>query len=95
MPNYTYKCHNKHEWTRTERMLYSSGVVCDCGSEAWRVPTCTRINWNGPKPSKGEIGPSIKSLIDNQDENRDKLAHLKEIHVRQSAQEEAQHANND
>ena len=38
----------------------------------WRKPQVVAVNWNGFRPSSGELSPEIKHHVDNVDEIREK-----------------------
>jgi len=66
MPTYVYRCKCGNETIVVEPMMAISDVYCnECGSVMWRKPQLLRINWNGLKPSQGEIHPNIREFIDD------------------------------
>jgi len=85
MPEYIYLCHNGHSKSLNLRMFYTTGVMCyECGLEMWRKPQRVRVNWNGLRPSQGELAPAIKGLVDenNVEERRDKYRELKDARTK-------------
>lgn len=73
MPEYLYKCPNDHSKEVLHRMLYSTGIVCDCGEAMHRVPQAVGVVWGGLPPHKEHnIGPAAREVLDNFDENREK-----------------------
>ena len=36
------------------------------------------VNWNGLRPSRGELAPVLREMVDNEDENRDNYLMNKE-----------------
>lgn len=85
MPEYKYIDDNAHETTVTHRMFYTTSIICvACGLKMWRKPQVVMVNWNGLKPSVGELDPEVKELIDTQDERRDKFIERHEKHERDS-----------
>ena len=88
MPDYLYRCASGHEWSRIERMLYGTAILCPmCGADAWRKPQPVGVNWGGLRPSQGELSPAVKDLINGVDERKDRHAAMKEYHVNASALE--------
>ena len=72
MPTYIYKCPGGHSKEVLHRMLYSTGIVCDCGEPMHRVPQAPGIVWGGlPPHAERDIGPAARDLIDNYDANRE------------------------
>lgn len=73
MPEYVYKCPQKHYKEVLHRMLYSTAIMCDdCGEEMHRVPQMPGVVWGGLPPHKEHyIGPAARDLIDNYDANRE------------------------
>ena len=89
MPDYDYLCNNGHIETYTERMFYSTGHICSaCGFEAWRKPTMVMVNWNGLKPSQGEIAPAIAEHISHADENQERVQ--EEVRLNQERKRDAE-----
>ena len=79
MPEYTYICANGHELEVKEEMFCDDKRLChQCGTEMWRKPQMPAINWNGLKPSQGELAPAIQDMVNNEDENRDNYLAKKE-----------------
>ena len=79
MPEYTYRCQEGHECLINEGMFSKVAVMCQiCGNKMWRKPQVPAINWNGLKPSQGELAPAIQEMVDNEDENRDNYLGNKE-----------------
>ncbi len=75
MPTYVYKCPESHYKEVLHRMLYSTGIVCDCGEAMSRVPQVPSVVWGGLPPHKEHnIGPAAREVLDNYDANR--AAHI-------------------
>ena len=73
MPEYIYTCICKNERTIFEPMEPDTKHHCEvCNGVMWRKPQLFRINWNGLKPSAGELPPAVKEHVDNVDEIRQK-----------------------
>lgn len=71
-PLYEYIDENKHVTTITEPMVTSVTHICmACGLSMWRKPTVTMVNWNGLKPSAGEMSTNIRNLINGAPQRRD------------------------
>lgn len=75
MPVYLYRCAEGHEAERVHRMLYSTGVVCDCGAPMARQVQAPRVNWNGSRAGR-EPSAAVQRLIKTAPERRD--VYLKE-----------------
>ena len=79
MPMYDWQCPVcKRRWEEYRSWHdYASGlypVECtDCCVEAKRVYNTVNVNWNGLRPSAGEIHPKIKDLIEGAPERRDRM----------------------
>ena len=66
MPEYRYRCSRcKHEEYHSRGMLDDAIIKCsECGAAMYRRPQLPMVNWNGLKPSQGEISPHIKRHIE-------------------------------
>jgi hypothetical protein len=73
MPEYTYLDVNGHKRNVIHRMLYSTGIFCECGEEMWRVPpNRVAVNWGGLSPSEAEEQPPhIKELYNDVERKRE------------------------
>jgi len=71
MPEYVYRDAAGHEVTYTQRMGYTTAVICGCGLEMHRKPQTFLVNWGGLKPSQGELSKPIKELIETAPARRD------------------------
>ena len=72
MPSYVYTCVCKNEVPVTEPMEPEHEHYCGvCGLRMWRKPQPFRVNWNGLKPSDGELSPKIKDHVDHVDQIRE------------------------
>jgi hypothetical protein len=72
MPQYVYTCIFKHECTVIEPMETDTEHKCIiCGGIMWRKPQIPMINWNGLKPSAGELPPAVQEHVDNVDRIRE------------------------
>ena len=79
MPEYIYICPNGHEVEIKEPMFFDITRFCHvCQEQMWRKPQMPAINWNGLKPSQGELAPVIQDMVNNEDENRDNYLARKE-----------------
>ena len=89
MPEYLMMCKNKHTCTIEQPMVTTERVVCpDCGSLMWRKPQAVRVNWNGLKPSQGELDPEIKKLVDTAPERRAAFEIEHDEHERKTTNED-------
>ena len=71
MPEYLMRCKNGHEQTVFQHMEPTAQTTCPiCGSPMWRKPQPVMVNWNGLRPSQGELHPEIKELVDTAPERR-------------------------
>lgn len=84
MPEYLYRDRRGHERWVFQRMLYSTATMCDCGLLMQRVPLPVAVNWGGMRPSRGELHPKIRRLIETAPERRDAFARRHEEHERAS-----------
>ena len=72
MPAYEYIDCNGHKATVVEPMVSETIHICKlCGEEMWRKPQKTAVNWNGLKPSAGEMSDTFKELIEDAPRRRD------------------------
>ena len=79
MPEYIYICANGHELEVKEGMFCDDERLCnECRTAMWRKPNMPAVNWNGLKPSQGELAPVIQDMVDYEDENRDNYLAQKE-----------------
>jgi hypothetical protein len=86
MPVYTYLCEEKHETTLVHPMMETPIVYCPvCKRLMHKKPQHLGVNWNGMKPSQGQLHPNIQKLIDTVPERRDRLAEKQEAHERRTA----------
>lgn len=87
MPEYEYEDAQGHRRRTTHRMFYSTAMVCStCGDIMERLPPRgVRVNWNGLAPSKGELHPRIKGLIDSTPERRAAFEKEHEEHEQRTA----------
>ena len=92
MPEYLYRDTKGHEKTLFHRMLYGTGVVCDCGLEMRRVIQPVRINWNGTR-AVAETGAAVKELIETRPARLDEYWKEKEAHVKKTQPERANASN--
>ena len=73
MPEYIYRCIFGHEMEVIEPMVTDRKHVClICGGGMWRKPQGVSVNWNGQKPSRGELSPEIRHHVENVDEIRER-----------------------
>lgn len=77
MPEYIRTCKSGHKFDIIEHMLYSTAVLCpECNGTTWRKPQALAVTWGGLPPSRGELSPKIKALIDDAPRRRDQeVAH--------------------
>ena len=94
MPEYLYRCPERHESEVTHRMLYSTGIVCECGLSMRRVIQASRINWNGNK-AVGGTSPVVQTMIDEAPRKRDEFAERKAKHVKETRAEKERLARTD
>ena len=79
MPEYTYICPEGHQRLVEEGMFSKVNYYCqDCGEKMWRKPSMPAVNWNGLKPSQGELSPVVQDMVNHEDENRDNYLMKKE-----------------
>ena len=86
MPTYLYRCPQEHEREIVHRMLYSTGVVCECGAGMRRVIQPSRINWQGNRAGQ-ECSPAVQALIDSRPQRLDKFQKEHEAHEKRTANE--------
>lgn len=85
MPEYTMTCPNRHYATIEQPMITTDVVFCGvCGEAMWRKPQPVSINWNGLRPSQGELHPDVRELIDTQDQRQDAFQATHEDHERRT-----------
>ena len=77
MPEYVYGCSEDKEHPR---VICSHGMMdhvymwCyECNAKMKRVPQRLAVNWNGLKPSEGELTPEIKRVIEDAPRRRDQM----------------------
>ena len=82
MPEYLYKCKNKHETTVIHGLLDSFSVKCpECDLVMWRVPQVFSVIWGGLPPHlEGTRPKSIQRFIDTADQRREQYIKDKEIY---------------
>ncbi len=79
MPTYEFRCVNNHVFEMDMDIGETCRVPCPtCGAEMRRRFTMPFVNWNGLKPSQGEIHPAIKEHIERAQENRERILQEKE-----------------
>ena len=89
MPEYLMLCRNGHKLNVNQHMATNERVICiECGSVMWRKPQVVRVNWNGLKPSQGELHPELKELVDTAPERRAEFEIVHEEHERRTANED-------
>jgi hypothetical protein len=71
MPEYLYLCPSGHVKSLTHRMMYTTGVICDCGAAMVRKPQTFLVSWGGLKPSDGDLSPVARDMIENRSRRRD------------------------
>jgi len=87
-PEYCYICEAGHIQDEFHGMDDDPAICCnECGGEMRKKITAPTINWNGMKPSSGEIHPNIQRLIDTAPERRAKFAERHERHERETENE--------
>ena len=76
MPEYVYGCKDKSH----PRVICVHGMMqlvhlrCYvCGEKMARLPQRLSINWNGLRPSQGEISDEIKQHIEDAPRRRDQM----------------------
>ena len=72
MPEYIYRCKNGHEAIVCHGMndkLFLECFICDMPMR--KRPLAPAVNWGGMKPSKGDLHPNMKRLIDEAPKRRD------------------------
>ena len=68
---YVYLCQNGHEIELSHSMHEAGPDACECGADLHRVPQVPMINWNGLKPSQGDIHPNIKRMVEDAPRRRE------------------------
>lgn len=87
-PLYDYVCEAGHLQSEFHRTDESPVIVCkECGDKMRKRISMPNVNWNGLKPSGGEIHPNIQKLIDTAPERREKFAERHEKHERETEHE--------
>ena len=72
MPEYIYICVCKNEITVVEPMVVTSHPTCPiCDGGMWRKPQMPAINWNGLRPSQGDLPPAIQQHVNHVDQIRE------------------------
>lgn len=90
MPEYRYRCPNGHEQSITHPMSWPGPVLCDtCGSVMQKRPQVLSVNWKGLRPSKGEVGPIIRNLLDTAPRRRDEFMEQHDAHEKRTARQTA------
>ena len=86
MPTYIYRCRLCNHEAEIIHTFFECDLphLCDkCGGKMHRVPQSTAVNWDGLKPSGGELAPEVQRHIDNIDEYRDNFTRIHEEHEAQ------------
>lgn len=78
MGEYLYKCGVCGGEQTYEHSMFAAPIYLCCGATMLRIPLAPMVNWNGNKPSSGELSPYIKEHIDNAPKRRDEIAERKE-----------------
>ena len=80
MPEYVYKDTNGHVVTTYHPMSFEGVVTCtECLEAMWRVPQAVGVVWGGlPPHEEHHIGPAARWVIDNVEQNKEKLQAKKE-----------------
>lgn len=68
---YVYRCTEGHEIELSHSMHEAGPAHCECGTDFSRVPQVPMINWNGLKPSQGEVHPRIKRWAEDAPRRRE------------------------
>lgn len=87
MPQYIYKCLacNHMEMQMHSIEACNSVRACPfCAAEMYRVIQRTAVNWQGLKPSAGELSPALRQHLASVPQKREALAEAKEKHERNS-----------
>lgn len=72
MPEYVYLCPQcDNERVVIHHMRENPDVYCTCGHRMHRRPLRLAVNWNGLPPSRGELHPNLRRLIDDAPRRRD------------------------
>lgn len=86
MPIYVYR-DSVHEIEVVHSMFYNTAVICEtCGATMRRVPQAPRVNYGGDTAAH-PIHPTIKRLIAEAPQRREKFAKEHEEHERRTASE--------
>lgn len=84
MPEYVYICDEGHEREIYEPMVCDIPRIChECDGEMWRKPSMPMVNWNGLRPSEGELHPHLQEVVEGADQRRAEYAALKENYERE------------
>jgi len=81
MPIYDYQCLECGKVIEASRVMAHRDCVPDCPECKIRTKRLIRmpaINWNGLKPSQGELPLSVQDMVNHEDENRDNYLERKE-----------------
>lgn len=82
MPVYVYRCPDGHEREIIEPMDCDSPRFCElCSHRMWRKPQPFNVNWNGLKPSGGDISQEIRDTIESAPRRRDQIEPHKSLGV--------------
>ena len=74
MPNYTYP-DGVHDRVEYHAMGTHPVITCpECGQQMTRKYTAPRVNWNGLRPSQGEMSPTFKEYFNTVDRRREAYA---------------------
>jgi len=81
--NYVYKCPAGRTIELEHRIYYSTAVICaECGERMYRVPQPFLVNWNGLRPSQGELTGEVKEYLRDADRRRAEFEVKHEMHER-------------
>ena len=86
MPEYLYRCPDRHERDMVHRMAYGTAVVCECGMLMHRAIQPVRINWNGNRAGHEPAG-DIQELIRTAPARKDEFLKVKDEHTKRTAGE--------
>lgn len=81
MPTYLYRDARGHAREMEHRMLYSTGIVCECGAPMWRVPQIPMVNWQGGRAIDSRPA-EVQRLLDTVPERKDAYWKMKDQHQR-------------
>ena len=78
MGEYLYRCRVCGGEQTYEHSMLAEFIYSCCGVTMLRMPQAPMVNWNGFKPSGGELSPFMKEHIDNAPKRRDEIVERKE-----------------